>query len=161
MLKESKTDTTAATKPESEPKNELYQEIAAWAQNAVLNSPTWSINQLDYSEKSITVVDMIISELSEKNFSLPEEQLDMIAREYGCYLLLTAHKLYGGQFYWNGELEQPMLICCEPDATIVLMTWNKVKGRLLGDKADHLAYLLDEFGKATFQPKKGTQVAYL
>ncbi|MWN32919.1 MULTISPECIES: hypothetical protein [unclassified Gilliamella] len=145
----------------TEQKNELYQEIEAWAQNAILNSPTWSINQLDYSEKSITVVEMIISELAEKNFSISEEQLNMISQEYGCYLLLTAHKLYGGEFYWNEEFEQPMLICCEPDAMIVLMTWNKVKGRLVGDKADHIAYFLDEFGKATFQPEKGKHVVYL
>ncbi|MWP48267.1 MULTISPECIES: hypothetical protein [unclassified Gilliamella] len=145
----------------TEQKNELYQEIEAWAQNAILNSPTWSINQLDYSEKSITVVEMIISELAEKNFSISEEQLNMISQEYGCYLLLTAHKLYGGEFYWNEEFEQPMLISCEPDAMIVLMTWNKVKGRLVGDKADHIAYFLDEFGKATFQPEKGKHVVYL
>ncbi|NUF49652.1 hypothetical protein [Gilliamella sp. ESL0250] len=145
----------------TEQKNELYQEIEAWAQNAILNSPTWSINQLDYSEKSITVVEMIISELAEKNFSISEEQLNMISQEYGCYLLLTAHKLYGGEFYWNEEFEQPMLICCEPDAMIILMTWNKVKGRLVGDKADHIAYFLDEFGKATFQPEKGKHVVYL
>lgn len=145
----------------TEQKNELYQEIEAWAQNAILNSPKWSINQLDYSEKSITVVEVIISELAEKNFSIPEEQLNMISQEYGCYLLLTAHKIYGGEFYWNEEFQQPMLICCEPDAMIVLMTWNKVKGRLVGDKADHIAYFLDEFGKATFQPEKGTHVVYL
>lgn len=145
----------------TEQKNELYQEIEAWAQNAILNSPKWSINQLDYSEKSITVVEMIISELAEKNFNIPEEQLNMISQEYGCYLLLTAHKIYGGEFYWNEEFQQPMLICCEPDAMIVLMTWNKVKGRLVGDKADHIAYFLDEFGKATFQPEKGTHVVYL
>ncbi|OCG18530.1 MULTISPECIES: hypothetical protein [unclassified Gilliamella] len=145
----------------TEPKNELYQEIEAWAQNAILNSPTWSINQLDYSEKSITVVEMIMSELAEKNFSISEEQLNMISQEYGCYLLLTAHKLYGGEFYWNEEFEQPMLICCEPNSMIVLMTWNKVKGRLVGDKADHIAYFLDEFGKATFQPEEGTHVVYL
>ncbi|SCB95982.1 hypothetical protein [Gilliamella intestini] len=53
----------------TEQKNELHQEIEAWAQNAILNSPTWSINQLDYSEKSITVVEMIISELAEKTLA--------------------------------------------------------------------------------------------
>ncbi|MDF7671020.1 hypothetical protein PT276_07425 [Orbaceae bacterium ESL0721] len=155
------TDKKDVAKRADEPKNELYQEIEAWAHNAILNSPKWSISQLDYSEKSITVVDMIINELSKKNFSYSEEQLDMIAQEYGCYLLLTAYKLYGGEFYWNDEMQQPMLICCEPDATVVLLTWNKVKGRLLGDKADHLAYFLDEFGKATFRPEKGTNIAYL
>ena len=66
-----------------------------------------------------------------------------------------------GQFYWNDELQQPMLICGEPDSTIALLTWNKVKGRLLGDKSDHIAYFLDEFGKAVFQPEKGTNLVYL
>ena len=54
-----------------------------------------------------------------------------------------------------------MLICGEPDSTIALLTWNKVKGRLLGDKVDHIAYFLDEFGKAVFQPEKGTNLVYL
>lgn len=145
----------------TEQKNELYQEIEAWAQNAILHSPTWSINQLDYSEKSISVVEIIIGELAEKNFSIPEEQLNMIAQEYGCYLLLTAQKLYGGEFYWNEELEQPMLISCEPQAAIVLLTWNKVKGRLLGDEADHLAFFLEGFAEATKNPENGSQIVYL
>lgn len=140
--------------------NELYQEIEAWAQNAVFNSPTWSINQLDYSEKSVSVVEMILHDLADKSLLLHEEQITMMTQEYGCYLLLTAYKLYGGEFYWNEEHQQPMLIVGEPDATIVLMTWNKVRGRLLGDEADHVAYFFDQFTQAAKQPQAGTQVIY-
>lgn len=87
-------------------KKELYQEIETWAKNAILHSLAWSINQLDYSEKSISIVEIIVGELAEKNFNISEEQFNMIVQEYGCYLLLTAQKLYGGEFYWNDELEQ-------------------------------------------------------
>lgn len=142
-------------------KNELYEEIQAWAQNAIFNSPTWSINQLDYSEKSISVVEMVLNEMAEKSLLLTEEQTIMITQEYGCYLLLTAHKLYGGEFFWSSEYEQPMLIVGEPDASIVLLTWHKVKGRLLGDKLDNVAYFIDEFAKAAFAPEAGKQLLYI
>lgn len=141
--------------------NELYQEIQAWAQNAVFNSPTWSINQLDYSEKSTSVIEVILSELAEKNLILSEEQVTMITQEYGCYLLLTAYKLYGGEFFWNSDNDQPMLIVGEPEATIVLLTWQKVRGRLLGDKADHIAYFMEQFGKEATHPEAGKQLIFM
>lgn len=142
-------------------KNELYEEVQAWAQNAIFNSPTWSINQLDYSEKSITVVEMILSEMAEKSLLLSEEKITMITQEYGCYVLFTAHKLYGGELYWSGEHEQPMLIIGEPSASIVLLTWQKVKGRLLGDKLDNIAYFVEEFAKEAATPEAGKQVLYI
>lgn len=141
-------------------KNELYEEVQAWAQNAIFNSPTWSINQLDYSEKSISVVEMILSEMAEQSLMLSEEQMIMTTQEYGCYLLLAAQKLYGGDFFWNGEYEQPMLIVGEPTACIVLMTWNKVKGRLIGDKADHIAYFIEQFSQDALNPVTGKNVIY-
>lgn len=141
--------------------NELYQEIQAWAQNAIFNSPTWSINQLDYTEKSISVVEVILSELADKNLLLSEEQVTMITQEYGCYLLLTAYKLYGGEFFWNNDAEQPMLIVGEPKATIVLMTWQKVQGRLMGDEADHIAYFMEQYGKQAKCPEEGKQLIYI
>lgn len=145
----------------SDQKNELYQEIQAWAQNAIFNSPTWSINQLDYSEKSISVVEIILNEMAEKSLGLSDEQIVMMSQEYGCYLLLTAYRLYGGEFFWNDENEQPMLIVGEPEACIVLLTWNKMRGRLLGDKADHVAYFFDEFSKDARHPEQGKNVIYM
>lgn len=141
-------------------KNELYEEIQAWAQNAIFNSPTWSINQLDYSQKSISVVEIILSEMAEQSLMLSEEQIIMATQEYGCYLLLTANKLYGGDFFWNSDYEQPMLIVGEPAASIVLLTWNKVKGRLMGDKTDHIAYFLEQFAQDAAQPEPGKKVIY-
>ncbi|XKM12857.1 hypothetical protein RCS94_07440 [Orbaceae bacterium ac157xtp] len=145
----------------SQQKNELYEEVEAWAQNAIFNSPTWSINQLDYSEKSLSAVELILDELSDKSLMLTEEQIIMTTQEYGCYLLLTAQKLYGGEFFWNEQNEQPMLIVGEPDSSIILLTWNKVKGRLLGDKADHIAYFMEEFGKEAKEPNSGKHVVYM
>lgn len=142
-------------------KNELYEEIKAWAENAVFHSPAWSINQLDYSEKSISAVELIIDELSEKHYEIPEEQLDMITQEYGCYILMVAQRLYGGDFYWNEDQAQPMLIVGEPDACIVLLTWQKVKGRLLGDKIDHLAYFFEQFALTAKSPEQGQNVVYM
>lgn len=142
-------------------KNGIYEEIEAWANNAVFNSSSWSINQLDYSEKSISVVEIIIGEFADKNLSLSDDQIAMISQEYGCYLLYTAQKIYGGEFYWNEAYQQPMLIVGEPDASIVLMTWNKVKGRLMGDKADHLGYFIDEFGKDAKAIQTGKKVFYI
>lgn len=141
--------------------NELYQEIEAWSQNAIFNSPSWSINQLDYSEKSVSVIEIILSEMAEKSLMLSEEQTAMISQEYGCYLLLTAYKLYGGEFYWNSDYEQPMLIVGEPHATIALLTWNKIKGRLLNDKADHVAYFFEQFAHDAVNPEVGKNVLYI
>ncbi|RKS87171.1 hypothetical protein DES39_0388 [Orbus hercynius] len=142
-------------------KNELYEEVKAWAENAIFHSPTWSINQLDYSEKSISVVEVILSEMAEKSLLLTEDQVTMLTQEYGCYLLFTAYKLYGGEFFWHGEQEQPMLIVGEPEANIVLLTWHKVKGRLMGDKLDNVAYFLEQFGNDASAPHAGKKVIYL
>lgn len=142
-------------------KNELYEEINAWSTNAIFASPTWSVNQLDYSETSLGIVEVILNEMAETGFALAEEQLTMLAQEYGCYLLISAQKLYGGTFYWNSEFEQPMLIVGEPAATIVLMTWNKVKGRIVGDKADNIVYFIEQFALAAKAPEAGQNVLFM
>ncbi|WP_392566847.1 hypothetical protein RHO15_04530 [Utexia brackfieldae] len=142
-------------------KNELFEEINAWSNNAVLNSPAWSLNQLDYSEKSVSAVEIIIDEISAKHHEISEEQLDMLAQEYGCYLLITAWRLYGGEFYWNEDLQQPMLIVGEPETCIILLTWQKVKGRLLGDKVDHLGYFFEQFSLDAKATESGKQVLYM
>lgn len=142
-------------------KNELYEEVLAWAHNAIFNSPSWGLNQLDYSAKSVSVVEMILAELAEKNLSLSDEQMTMISQEYGCYLLIAAHKLYGGEFYWNAEVEQPMLIVGEPQASIVFLTWNKIKGRLLGETQDHIGYFFESFAQDAADPVTGKKIVYM
>lgn len=145
----------------SNEKNELYEEIQAWAENAVLNSPDWSISQLDYSKKSVAVLEALLDELSHQSLSLSEDELQIQVQEYGCYLLMTAKHVSGGTFYWNDEFTQPMLIVGEPGACIALFTWNKVKGRLLGDKKDNIAYFFEEFANNAKHPESGDQVAYM
>ena len=40
----------------TEQKNELYQEIEAWAQNAILHSPTWSLTNLTIPKKALPLL---------------------------------------------------------------------------------------------------------
>lgn len=144
----------------TQPKNELFFEIEAWATNAILNSPAWSVGELDYSEKSISAVEILLEEIAEKNLTLSDEKVTQLIQEYGCYLLLTAIKLYGGEFYWNEANNQPMLIVGEPDNMYILMTWDKVKGRLLGDKKDHIAYFMQQFSDEIKKEQQNKKILF-
>ncbi len=115
---------------------------------------------LDFTAKSLSAVEEILSEASEFFSELPQEQVTAIVQRVGCYILEVAHRQFGGEFFWHNELDQPVLVVGEPEKHIALVTWDKVHGRLSGDPGDNIPFFYDGFSEQVASSSAGTRALY-
>ena len=50
---------------------------------------------------------------------------------FGCYVLETARRNYGGEYYWLSNEQQPILVAGEPDFSVSIKAWEKIKGYMV------------------------------
>jgi hypothetical protein len=116
---------------------------------------------LDYTEASIPVVEEALQEVSVYLAEIPEAAQRLTAERFGCYLLVVGYRTFGGRTLWHEEREQPVLVVGEPDCRIAMVTWDKVLGRLRGDKADDIAFFWDGFAERARQREPGLDVLFV
>ncbi len=120
--------------------NDLTTQIHQKAELAISQFQERAGGKLDYSVKSLEVVDEMLDEASDFVDEMPPEHVSSLVNLMGSYILAVAHKEHGGNFYWNEEKDQPLLVVGEPDFKVALMAINKVRTRLQGDKADNIPF---------------------
>lgn len=116
---------------------------------------------LDYTAQSLEMVEEILAEASEYFSDLPQEQATAIVQRVGCYILDVAYRQFGGQFFWHGEYDQPILVVGEPEKHIALVTWGKVHGRIAGDSGDNIPFFYAGFSDCVASSKPGTRAVYV
>ena len=94
----------------------------------------------DYSIESLEMVDQHIQEMGQ--YDLTEEMVYNICSMVGCYIFETTRKNYGGKYYWIKKEEQPVLVAGEPDFTVSMKAWEKVKDRLLNGEEDNIPFYI-------------------
>lgn len=94
----------------------------------------------DYSIESLKGVDELLDEMSD--FALDEDDIYNICTMVGSYIFETARKNFGGNYYWIQEKEQPILVVGEPDFSVAIMAWDKVKGRLENGTEDNIPFYM-------------------
>ena len=116
---------------------------------------------LDFSQASLTVVEEMSDESAPWNSTLPPDQLTTLVQAIGCYLLEIGRREFGGQYLWHDVHDQPVLVVGEPTYHVALMTWDKVRGRLGGDRADNLPFFYDGFAEQARRAVPGSRVLYV
>src|SRR5688572_19108319 len=112
---------------------DLEAEVLAAAERAVKMSRDRGGTVLDYSEESIGVLEEIVSEAAEYAADMSEAALRRLAEDLGCYLLEIGRRQHGGAYFWHSR-EQPVLVVGEPAFHVAMISWDKLRGRLSGDK---------------------------
>jgi hypothetical protein len=141
--------------------NDLSRQIHQKAELAISQFQERAGGKLDYSVKSLEVVDEMLDEASDFVEEMPPEHLDSLVNLMGSYILAVAHKEHGGNFYWHEEKDQPILVVGEPNYKVALMAINKVRSRLQGDKADNIPFFYKGFSDRVKNAEKGTDAIYL
>ncbi|RCX23867.1 hypothetical protein DFP94_1011471 [Fontibacillus phaseoli] len=108
----------------------------------------------DFSVESLQAVDDILEELSD--FEMDEEMLDSVSSMAGCYIFEVARRNFGGEYFWIEKKEQPVLITGEPDFSISLYAFDKVKGRIENGKEDHIPFYFDGFISAVEKGRRSS-----
>jgi hypothetical protein len=141
--------------------NELASAVGEKAALAVAQFQERAGGKLDYSVKSLEMVEEMLSEASSYRAEMSQKDQKAIVELFGSYILMIAHKQYGGSFFWDDERDQPVLVVGEPKFHVAILTFNKVRGRLGGNKADNIPFFYAGFAERAGEAKPGTHATYL
>jgi hypothetical protein len=141
--------------------DELTQDIANTAAQAVEMCRSRDGSKLDYSERSLTIVESTLADAADFAAEMTPDQLTTLSQDFGCYILEVARKEFGGRYYWFSRRDQPVLVVGEPAFRIALLAWDKVRGRLSGDEADNIPFFYAGFADRARRAKPGDDVLYV
>ncbi|KEQ26840.1 hypothetical protein [Paenibacillus tyrfis] len=128
----------------------LEQDIILTAENFTKNFS--DKGNFDFSVDSLRNVDDILGELGD--FELDDDILDSVSSMAGCYIFEVARRNYGGKYYWIQEREQPVLVTGEPEFSISILAFEKVRSRIQNGKEDEIPYYFDGYIQAIEKGKK-------
>ena len=145
------------------PKNtgELKDHIREKSELAVREFQERAGGRLDFTEKSLGVVEEMLDEASAYVKQMEATQVKTVIELMGSYILDVAQRANGGKFYWHEDKAQPVLVVGEPNFRVALITFDKVRGRVNGDKADNIVFFYDGFAGRVRSAKPGTNVLYV
>lgn len=101
------------------------------------------MGNFDYSIKSLAEVDDLLEEM--RDDALDEDIIYNIYTMVGSYVFETARRNYGGEYYWLQDEQQPILVAGEPDFSVTIKVWEKVRGRLENGVEDNIPFYIEGF----------------
>jgi len=97
-------------------------------------------NGLDFSVKSLEVVDSVLEEVSDFYNEMDEKQKQNVITSVGSYVFEVARRNFGGKYFWYDHLDQPILVTGQPEFEVSIIAFDKVKGRLENGKEDNIPF---------------------
>ena len=143
------------------PQPSLAEEVSAKAALAVSQLQKRAGGKLDYSVKSLVMIEEILEETSQYKDQLSKKDKDALVELIGSYILEVAHRIHGGKYLWHDKENQPVLIIGEPKYHVAIITFNKVRGRISGDKADNIPFFYEGFAARIKSATPGTKALYV
>lgn len=115
----------------------------------------------DYSIRSLNVLDSLIEDFSDFADFSDEEIIDDFCAQAGSYILEVARRNYGGVYFWEDKMEQPMLKTGLPDFEISILTFEKVKNRIVNGDEDNIPYFFKGYSDCVRKAEKGSAVTFV
>jgi hypothetical protein len=140
--------------------SEIGAEVERMAGEAALIVKDRTGKAPDFSERSLAAIEGTLDEASRYFADLPEDQAIKLVQYFGCYLLEVARRQFGGTYLWHEQRDQPVLVVGEPKFHVAIITWDKVRGRLRGDKADNVSFFFDGFAQRVRRAEPGVRAQY-
>ena len=72
----------------------------------------------------------------------------------GCYVFEVARRNFGGEYFWIEEEQQPILVAGQPDFSVSIRAWEKVKERMVNGPADNIAFYIAGYQEHIEKGKK-------
>lgn len=114
----------------------------------------------DYSIRSLNVLDSLIEDFSDFADLSDEDIIDDFCVQTGSYILEVARRNYGGIYFWEDDLKQPMLKTGFPNFEISLLTFVKVKKRIVNGDEDNIPYFFKGYSERIRKAEKGEVVLF-
>ncbi len=115
----------------------------------------------DYSIRSLNVLDSLIEDFSDFADVSDEEIIEDFCAQAGSYILEVARRTYGGVYFWEDNLQQPMLKTGLPEFEISILTFEKVKNRIVNGDEDNIPYFFKGYSDCVRKAEKGKTVKFV
>lgn len=114
----------------------------------------------DYSVRSLNVLDSLIEDFSDFADASDEELIEDFCVQAGSYILEVARRNYGGTYFWEDHLNQPMLKTGLPNFEITILTFEKVKNRIVNGDEDNIPYFFKGYSERVRKAVKGDSATF-
>lgn len=154
-----------STPPEADPKDKVQQEFISKAtgnaERIVRSFNTKYDGAFDYSIRSLNVLDSLIEDFADFADLSDEEIIDDFCAQAGSYVLEVARRSYGGVYFWDERSQQPFLKTGLPDFEISIMTFGKVKNRIINGDEDNIPFFFKGYSERVRNARKGEVVIFV
>lgn len=114
----------------------------------------------DYSIRSLNILDSLIEDFADFTDLSDEEIINDFSTQAGSYILEVARRNFGGVYFWEDNLRQPMLKTGFPDFEITLLTYTKVKNRIINGEEDNIPYFFKRYSEKVRKATKGDNIIF-
>ena len=153
--KKSKPEESKKAEAINEPLDEFTQQMKYTAESCINHFKERYGNSLDYSEKSLHIIDEILEEAADFYPEMAEDEQKWIVQSVGSYIFEVARTNYGGKYFWFDQREQPIFVTGQPEFNISIVVFDKVIGRLTNGKEDNIPYFFEGYSERVKKAKPG------
>lgn len=141
--------------------SQLQEEVIRMSAEAVTIVRDRTGEIVDFSEKSPVSIEDTLEEASGYFAGLNDEQAQKLVQWFGCYILEVGRRQFQGEYLWHTQRDQPVLVVGEPQFHVAMISWDRVRGRVLGDKGDNIPFFFDGFAERVRQAKPGDRALFV
>ncbi|SFW24729.1 hypothetical protein [Cellulophaga fucicola] len=120
-----------------------------------VRSSSENFKGLDYSVKSLEVVENILEEASGFYTEMNNEQQQNIITSVGSYIFEVARQNFGGKYFWYDKLNQPILVTGQPNFEASIIANDKVEKRLVNGVEDNIPFYFIGYVQLVNNKKSG------
>lgn len=137
--KENENQTEQTNLNNQEPLDDFAKDVARTAELFVSNTSD-RFKGLDFSVKSLEVVDCVLEEASDFYEEMGDQQKQNLISSVGSYIFEVARRNFGGKYFWYDKLNQPIFVTGQPNFDVSILAFDKVKGRLENGREDNIPF---------------------
>lgn len=117
--------------------------------------------KLDFSLESISVIEEILDEVSNRKKSLQKEERSWLVNIVGSYIFEVGRLNFGGKYYWLPATNEPILITGQPIFAIAIIVFHKVIGRIDNGKDDSITFFFQGYVDSVLNAEPGDSITYI
>lgn len=121
----------------------------------LVSSSSEKFKGLDYSVKSLEVVDNMLDEASDFYKQMDKEQQQNLITTVGSYIFEVARQNFGGKYFWYDKLNQPILVTGQPNFEASIIANDKVEKRLVNGVEDNIPFYFIGYVQLVNNKKSG------
>jgi len=135
--------------------DEFTKQMSDSAQSCIEHFKGKYGNRLDFSVKSLELIDNILDEASDFYEEMKETQKKWLISSVGSYIFEVARRNYGGRYYWYDQGNQPIFVTGQPRFEISIIVFDKVRGRLENGIVDNIPFFFKGYSERVENAKNG------